>query len=291
MKKITLLLLSVLFCACTTATPTKENTRLKVVTSVYPLAHFASEVGGDQVEIVQIAGAGIDPHDFEPTPQDIAAVYNADIFLFNGGELDAWAEKAAETAKKNGVLVIKMSEAIATTEDKHGDHIWLDPLNVQKEVALMQDIFARQDPNNKGFYAQNATAYLAKLSALDRRFREEMANCRQKNIITSHDAFNYLAHRYGFNAVSIGGNKPGSEPTPQELVTLIKFIKENNIHYVFTEPFGNKEIMETVIAETGSKMLTLYPLDSLTIEEMTKNGYISLMEANLDNLKIALECQ
>lgn len=283
----------------------KEKSSVKVVASFYPLAEFAKQVGGNNIEVINIVPPGVEPHDFEPTPQDITKVYSADIFVFNGSGFDPWAEKIAPELKKRGIAVIHMTEHFDLLESKdvhegeegHEEenmdpHIWLDPVLAKKEIEIIRDTLKEADPGNSSAYESNANNYLAKLSELDEKYRAGLANCAIRDAVASHAAFGYLAKRYNLNIVNIAGLSPEEEPSPRKIAEVAEFARTTNIKYIFFETLVSPKLAETIANEIGAQTLVFNPLEGLTDEEL-KSGknYISVMEENLTNLRRALLCQ
>jgi zinc transport system substrate-binding protein len=288
-----------------------EHHRLRVAATFYPLAEFARQVGGDNVEVSTVVPGGVEPHDYEPTPQDIVAVQSADVFLYNGAGLDPWAERLRPELEAKGVAVVMMGEAVGP-EALHGDeeepgrdgteehgheggvdpHFWLDPVLARKEAEAIRDALVRADEARKDEYAAGAEAYGRELDALDEAYRRGLASCRQDTVVTSHDAFGYLAARYGFKAMPVAGLSPEEEPSPRRLADLSRAIRRQGIRYIFFETLVSPRLAETLARETGAKTLVFNPLEGLTDEELrTGEDYVSVMRSNLGSLRTALDCE
>lgn len=275
---------------------------LSIVASFYPLAEFAERVGGEKVTVVNLTPAGIEPHDFEPTPQDLVRIRNAQVFIYNGAGFEPWVEKVLPDIEEGGTVVVRASMGVgllsgnpdgtigsATTVDPH---IWLDPLLAEKQVDNIKDGLIRADPRNAAFYEANAATYKKELDALDADFRKGLADCRKKDIVTSHNAFAYLAKRYGLNVISISGLSPDAEPSPQRLAQITDFVKRNGIGYIFFETLVSPRLSDTIARETGARTLVFNPLEGLTVNEVSRGeNYLLIQRQNLANLKKALECK
>ncbi len=294
------------------STQGNENERIKITASFYPLAEFARQVGGELVTVENLIPAGVEPHDFEPTPQDVVKINNSKLFILNGAGLDPWAEKI--TAELNGentqTLNITKNFALlpSTTaeEDQHNEeeteheeehsafdpHLWLDPVNALREVDVIRDQLIAIDPKNETTYKNNAKAYQQRLTTLDNKFEQALKNCKTREIFTSHQAFAYLAQRYNLTQVGITGLAPEQEPSAKRMAEVSKLGKEKNIKYIFFETLVNPKIAETVASEIGAKTLVLNPLEGLTPDqEKQGEDYITIMETNLKSLQQALECE
>ncbi len=273
-----------------------ESSKLRVAASFYPVYFFTSEVGGDKAEVKNITPAGSEPHDFEPSAQDIAKIENSRMLVLNGG-VEAWADKIRETLKGKNVLIVVAGEGLLTKkltengEKMKDPHIWLDPILAKKEASKITEGFGKIDPGNNFYYRENEKKLDEKLARLDQKYKEGLHNCKQKDIITSHAAFGYLASRYGLNQVSIAGLSPDEEPSAKQLAKVAKFAKEHNVKYIFFEKLVSPKLSETITREIGANTLVLDPIEGLSDDEIKQGkNYFTVMEENLKNLQIALEC-
>jgi len=275
-----------------------EIGKISVVTSFYPLYFFAGQIGGDKAEVVNITPAGAEPHDYEPTPQDIIRITNSKLLILSGVGLEAWGPKVAQIIDSNHTLVVNAGEGLATQELNENDqtitdpHIWLSPRLAQKMVDKITEGFAEVDPANADYYMQNSDALKMGLDILDREYQTGLSVCANKNIVTSHSAFSYLASDYNFNQISITGLSPDAEPSLKQLGEIAKFAKSNNVEYIFFESLVSPKLSNVVATEVGAKTMVLDPIEGLTPDaiKLGKN-YIGVMRDNLANLKIALECK
>lgn len=285
-----------------------STNKIKIAGSFYLLAHLAEQVGGDKVQVSTITPSGSEPHDFEPTPQDIVTIQSSALFIINGSGLDPWAEKVATDLPAKGIEVLKMSENIellnteepedhqeeeeANHEESTDPHFWLDPVLAQKQIELIAAKLSQIDSHNTEHYKQRAASYSAKLQELDTNYKNSLANCTKREIITSHAAFGYLAKRYNITVHSISGLSPEIEPSAKELVELTQLAKEKDIRYIFFETLVSPKLAETLAREVGAQTLVFNPIEGLTAEELKAGStYLSIMEENLENLKLALDCQ
>ncbi len=184
---------------------------------------------------------------------------------------------------------MRVAEALMTENDPH---IWLSP-KLSKEV-VDQITFALKiiDPSHATDYQNNAETLKTRLDVLDQNYQDQLKNCAQTTIITSHDAFAYLARDYGFTQMPIAGVSPEQEPSARDLVRLASLVKTNGITTIFFESLVSPKLSETLAEETGAVAQVLNPLEGLTDDEITAGkNYFTEMEANLNNLKTALQCQ
>lgn len=300
MKKILFVIISILFFAScfyfliNIINKNKQksfgNRKIKIVTSIYPLAEFTKEIGKDLVDVDFVTPPGAEPHDYEPTPQDIVRIRSAGIFLFNGNGMDIWAQKITDDLSKNDIIFLDMSKALGLSGN-NDPHFWLDPSLVKKEIEIIKDILIKTDSLHAIDYQKNSMDYLALLDKLDSNFRQGLANCRQNEIIVSHNAFSYLAKRYNIRTNYISGLSPDEEPSIKRISEVTTIAKNKNIRYIFFEKLVNPKISETIAKEVGAQTLLLDPFEGLTKEEIDANkNYLSVMKENLDNLRLALSC-
>lgn len=285
--------------------PARADTPL-VVASFYPLYEFSKQVAGDRAEVVTLVPVGVEPHDWEPSPQDVVRMQKAKLFVYNGAGLEPWVEKLLRDAKAKGVVAVRTTERVALlTGESHGHdpaqkggahavdpHVWLDPVRAQTQVEAIRAGLAKVDPANAATYASNAQAYRSKLAALDAAFASGLKQCARREVVTTHAAFSYMARRYGLTQISISGLEPDSEPSPADLAALVKQVKERKVRYVFFETLVSPKLAETLAREVGAKTLILNPIEGLTKEEQAAGkNYVSVMEENLRNLRTALDCK
>lgn len=278
--------------------PVISSHKPQVVASFYPLYFFASQIAGDKADVMNITPAGAEPHDYEPTGQDMAKIESSNVLVLNGGGLEAWGndiEANIDPAKTTIVIAgggLTTQEVVEEGEKIIDPHIWLSPVLAGQMVAKIEGALVKVDPDNASYYRSNAEALKSRLGALDNEYKKGLAVCNEKNIITSHAAFGYLATTYHLNQVPIAGVSPDAEPSPKELADVAKFAKDNNVKYIFFESLISPKLSQTIATEVGAQTLVLNPLEGLTDDEIASGkDYFSEMKSNLGNLKIALQCQ
>ncbi|HYF05138.1 MAG TPA: zinc ABC transporter substrate-binding protein [Patescibacteria group bacterium] len=283
------------------ANPEAGRPKLKVVTSIYPLEEFAKNIGKDYVDIVTITPVGTEPHEYEPTPRDLVALYDTQVFVFNGNGVDAWAEKAVQDLSAKGIEVLNVSRYVDSLKSNDPEevaegndldpHFWLDPVLAAKEADLIADTLIRADQVHASEYLKNRDAFKAKLTELDHKFKNGLAQCKEDFVVTSHNAFNYLANRYGFRTLYVLGLSPEEEPSPKTVSEIAKAAKEKGIKYIFFESLVSPKLSETIANEIGAQTLELNPIEGLTSKELAAGeSYFTKMENNLKNLQTAMQC-
>jgi len=272
-----------------------ENQKIVALASFYPLYEFTKEVGKDKVDVSLLVPPGIEPHDWEPSIQDLQRIQQADIIIINGIGFENWFKDIEKLNSEltiidssNGINIIKEID-IDEHEDSNYDsslgdpHIWLNPSLAKIQVKNIAGGLIELDPDNSPYYHDNSENYIKKLDILDSKIRNELSNC-SKDFVAFHNAFIYFAKEYGLNQHTIVSNEPHGEPTSKTLEKIINLAKEMKIQVIFTEEGVDKRTSEVIAKELGGKALTLSPLE---ISE-TNTSYIEKMEANLVNLKEAL---
>lgn len=264
------------------------GSKVRVVATFYPLAEFARQVGGDNVEVRTLVPPGAEPHDYEPTPQDIVAASQADLFLMNGN-VDAWVERILPDLKRDGVRILRVQDTMP--EIAQDPHVWVDPVLAEKIVSQIRDAFSAADPAGAAVYDANASAYLAKLAALDAEYRSGLSQCASRQVVTSHDALGYMAKEYGLDIVPIAGLSPDEEPSPARMAAIAKLAKDAKAKYIFTEELVSPKLAQAIADEVGAGTLVFNPAEGLTKEELADGqDYVSITRRNLANLRLALTC-
>jgi zinc transport system substrate-binding protein len=268
-----------------------SSDRIPVVSTIYPWGFVADRVGGTHVEVDVITPPGAEPHDYEPTPQEIVRSRGARLFLLNGYGLDVWAEKIEPDLAKSGAETVTFASQAPRTGLGQDPHVWLDPVFMQSAAGLVRDALIRLDPANSTEYRSNADTLIADLQRLDSAYRTGIVGCAQTDVVVSHDAFAFLAARYGFSTVAVTGLTPDEEPSAKRLGEITDLVRTKHIGYILFETLVNPKIAETLASETGAKTLVLNPIEGLTADESRQGKtYVSVMNDNLTNLRTALQC-
>jgi zinc transport system substrate-binding protein len=249
------------------------------VAAFYPLAFAASEIGGDSVDVKNLTPPGAEPHDLEVSPQDVAEVRDADLVLLLGHGFQPQLEDAAGNADNVALLLDTPGLEVHSNEDPH---VWLDPVRYAQVVERIGQLLGKRAA---------AKELEKRLADLDAEYRVGLAHCTRHEIVTSHEAFAYLAERYGLEQIAITGLSPEAEPEPGKLQDVVYLVRERGVTTVYFETLVSPRIAETVARETGAKTAVLDPIEGLTEEEASKGeDYFSLMRANLSSLRAGLEC-
>lgn len=271
--------------------------KVSVTASFYPLYFLLENIGGDKVDVMNMTPAGVEPHDYELTPRQIARIESGALLVINGAGLEAWGDNVRENIDPERTLTIVASEGLTRRRAAEGGeealdpHIWLDPLLMVQMSDVITGGLQQVDPENAAYYAENSEMLKERLRALDEEFKYGLRSCAGNTIITSHAAFGYLADRYGLEQVAIAGLSPNAEPSLKDLSELARLVREKNITHIFFEELASPKLAQTLANEVGAQTLVLNPLEGLTDEDLARGkDYITEMKENLENLQIALQC-
>jgi zinc transport system substrate-binding protein len=284
----------------------QDQEKITVVASFYPLYEFASRVVGDRAEVSSLVPAGVEPHDWEPTAEDVSRGREADVMVINGAGFERWVDemeaKVVANTSEGIEFNYKEGKEVGDDEHGHGDatggggvnpHIWLDPILAKHQIDKIRDVMVSSDPANADYYNQNADRFTAELDSLDAFIRSELADCDKSDFIAFHDAFTHFSERYGLRQHSIHGASPEGEILPQTMQQIIELANEFNISIIYSEDLIDSRLADTIANEIpDGKVLVLSPIEGIGNEEQAAGiGYIDKMKQNIANLKEGLECR
>jgi zinc transport system substrate-binding protein len=267
----------------------QQSSKINVVASFFPIYEFAKQVGGDRVNIMTLIPAGVEPHDYEPTIQQLQEAESADVVFFNGlGFEDSWIGRINNDNLVDTSALLNLSQGSKI----RNPHVWLDPVLAKTQVQQVENALIEIDPNNKLHYQNNAMNFTAALDALDSEIRNVLQTCNKKDFIAFHDAFGYFANRYGLNQHSVQGISPEGEVLPQRIEQTIRLADDLGLNVIYAEELVDPRFAEVIAQEIpNGKVLVLSPLEGIEKEERdTGIGYLDKMEENISNLKVGLEC-
>jgi ABC-type Zn uptake system ZnuABC Zn-binding protein ZnuA len=246
---------------------------LKVASFSTVLTEIAREVGGEHVDIAGLVKPGQDPHEYQPTPSDLKQVAESRLVLLSGKHLENYLDKVREATggKADSIAVgdalptLKMkpapdepqAKAIADANGMIDDpHWWNSVTNVERAVAIVRDAFIKLDPVNRGDYEKNANAYLTRLGALNKWVKRKVAELPRdrRKLVTSHDAFQYLAKDYGFKVYAIEGVSTETGPSDRHVAELINDTKGQQVKAIFVESTLNPKVSTEITRETGARI-------------------------------------
>ena len=295
--------------------------RLQIVTTVFPAYDFARAAAGDRAEVTLLLPPGAESHSYEPTPADILAVRDCDLFIYLGGESDAWVDTILEAVEPTGT-VMKMVDCVELLEEEevegmqslpgydhdHGDHddhedhdlgrvkeydehVWTSPRNAEAITLAVGEQLAALDGEHAAAYRENAAAYGAELRRLDGEFAAFFASLPERTIVFG-DRFplRYFAEEYGLDYyAAFPGCAEEAEPSARTVAFLIDKVRQEQVPAVFYIEFSNQKMADVICEDTGCEKLLFHSCHSVSAEQL-KNGvsYLELMWANVASLKEAL---
>lgn len=295
-------------------TEEKPVVGLQVVTTLFPLFDFARTIAGERAQVTMLLPPGVEPHTFEPRPEDMIRINRAGLFIYTSKYMEPWAEKIITGVDSKKLRVVNAGERVAyqpaLAEHEHGHteggehdghhdhkgmdpHIWLDFANASLMVDTILDGFVAADPVNAAFYRQNAETLKKRLAVLDLRYRTVLSSCSTKKILHGgHYAFGYLARRYNLEYHALSGISSDSEPSAERMAALVREIKSSGTKYLFAEELLSPRLTETLAKEAGVGVLMLHGAHNLSREDMSRNvTFFDLMERNLEQLQKGLQCR
>ena len=324
MKKILSLLLGACLalsgCAQNAASAPSTDTaeageKISVVSTIFAPYDFVRQIAGALAEVTMLLPPGTESHSYELTPQDIIKIQNCDIFVYVGGDSDAWIHEVLESMDTGKMKIITLMDCVEVVEeeivegmendhddDHHGhdedhaqeydEHVWTSPRNAKNIVSKLSDALCGTDPANAVAYKANAEAYKTLLDALDARFRAVVDGAARRTLIFGDRfPFRYLADAYGLEYyAAFPGCSTETEASAATVAFLIDKARAEGIPVVFHVELSNKKMANTIGEETGAQVLLLHACHNVTRDEMADGiTYLELMNQNVENLKEALK--
>lgn len=319
MKRLLSLLLAgvlLLGALCGCSVPAKQEEGLSVVATIFPQYDFARQVMGSSDDLTMLLRPGQEVHSYEPTPQDIIAIQNCDLFIYVGGESDAWIEDVLEGMDTSHMVILSLmdlvdpleedtdsvlenpeehshedGEATHLHEEEYDEHVWTSPKNAMLITQAICDALCDIDPSNAQIYRQNTAAYLEQLEELDQDFREVIGSASQDTLIFG-DRFPllYFVREYGLNYyAAFPGCASETEPSAATVARLIDLVREEQVPVVYQIELSNGNIARSIADSSGAKVETFYTCHNITRDDFNAGEtYLSLMERNVNSLKEAL---
>ena len=322
-KMLTAVLLCALLTACAPAgdPETADDGRLKVVSTVFPGYDFARAAGGDLVDVELLLPPGAESHSYEPTPADILAVQDCDLFIYLGGESDAWVETILNSVDRRGAdlrmidcVELLAEEAVAgmqeepghdhageedPAEEHHGagevvemdEHVWTSPRNAAAITRAVGEKLAELDGDHAADYADSAERYAEQIDVLDRAFASFFDSLPTRTIVFG-DRFplRYFAEEYGLDYyAAFPGCSTQTEPSAATIAFLTDKVCTEHISTVFYIEFSNHLVADSIAEATGTRTARFHTCHNISPEDLAGGAtYVSLMEQNLETLRETL---
>ncbi|MDR1239153.1 MAG: metal ABC transporter substrate-binding protein [Treponema sp.] len=286
----------------------KDDGKTKVVTTIFPPYDFVREIAGDQVNLTMLLPPGAESHSFEPTPQDIIRVQNCDVFIYVGGESDAWVDQILESMDTSRMEIITLMDCVEVVEElvvegmqeeeeeetegpEYDEHVWTSPKNAQRIVKKIAGVLAQRDGPNAAEYEKNAAAYVEKLSELDASFRSVVNGAKRKTIVFGDRfPFRYFADAYGLSYfAAFPGCSTETECSAATIAFLVNKVRAEKIPVIFHIELSNEKIADTICEETGAQKMLFHAVHNISKRDFERGAnYYGLMSQNLQNLETAL---
>ena len=285
----------------------KNDDKLSVTTTVFPLQSFVKQIGGAHVKVNTLYPAGADLHHFEPSQKDIINASQSDLFIYTGDNLDPVAKKVASAIKADDKKLslenhIDKSELLTDTHEHEADehhhetghhhggydpHVWLDPKFNEKFIESIRDELVKKDPSHKNTYEKNAEQLLKDVANIDKKLEKATQNHKGHAVFISHESLGYLANRYGFKQVGIQSLN-AEDPSQKQLQNIVKDINETKAKYILYEDNLSNKVTETVRQETRAEPLRFNNMESVSKSQAKDATYQSLMNENIQHIEKAL---
>jgi zinc transport system substrate-binding protein len=272
--------------------PAAAGDRVTVVASFFPLAEAAGRVGGDAVRVRNLTPPGVEPHDLELTTDDRDAIEDAGLVVVLGERFQPAIEEA--TDDRDGPTVQVLHEiGVRRRAARRDPHVWLDPVLMGRIVDAVARALAKAEPGRRDQLKAQARAFRDQLDALDAEYRAGLADCDRDLLVTAHEAFGWLARRYGLRQEGVAGVDPEAEPDPERIADLADLVRREGVTTIFTEELVSPDVADTLAREAGGVGTeVLSPLEGLTARQRARgDDYVSVMRDNLAKLRIALACR
>ena len=300
MKRIILLALVL---ALIGALPAIAEERLNIVATDFPCYDFARQVAGDRADVTMLLKPGTEAHAYDPTPADILAISDADLFVFIGGESDAWADSILAGFDADGPATLRLMDRVSDLvleevghahdeAPEYDEHIWTSPVNAARMVASIGDALSDIDPENAQYYRDNADAYNAQIDAIDAEIRAIVEGAPRKTLVfADRFPFAYLVREYGLDYLAAFPScTADTEPSANVLMALIETVAREGIPTVYTIELSTQAVAKTIAEETGAGILTLHSMQTVSQSEFDAGEtYVSLMQKNVEALREGLK--
>jgi len=282
----------------------RDNQKPNVAVSTFSLFDITKNIAGDTVNIIQILPFGVDVHAYEPNPKQVAKLYDSDLVIYSGANLEPWCKNFEF---KNKVLNISKLVNLKTLDEEdsdheeehhhHGDnavdpHYWLDIDNMVRAAISISEELINLNPQKKKNYEENKNLYISKIKKLDNEYKKQLSSCSKETILVNHNAYSYLANRYNFSVEALSGLSPDAMPSAKSMINLIEHIKEHKVKTIFFESFASDKAIKSISNEAKIDVEVLHTLGNITAGESHLNlSYEDIMRENLNKISNALECK
>jgi zinc transport system substrate-binding protein len=301
MRKHLSLLLGLLILASAPAAASSRASRLKIVTTIFPLMEFAKEIAGDRGEVSLLLPPGAGVHTWQPRASDILRLSSADLIIQVGAGLEPWLPDLLKSLSSSKPKVLPVADSLTLEEhvDQGGSraepdpHVWLD-FGLDMVIAdLIAAELTKIDPPGTSVFQAGAARLKGRLEKLDAAYSQALSRCASRTlVIGGHAAFGYLAKRYGLEQLSLTSLSPDAEALPSRLLSIMTWGREHGVRAVFAEANASSRMAEALAKELNAEVLMLHVAANLNKKEWDSGrSFFDIMEGNLINLKRGLACE
>lgn len=306
---------------------TQNEDRLDVITTLYPLAFFANEIGGEYINATSILPSGSDAHTYEPTSKTMIEIAEADLFIYNEQTSESYAENIEASLSGESVTFLEAAEGIELItylhdhedehddeddhaedehedEDEHSDddahddeeaggdvdgHVWLSPTSSIELSENIMTALIELAPEHEAAFREGFAALKVRLEALNQDFHDTIDGLDDKTILVTHAAYNYWARDFGIEQIAVSGLSPSNEPSQRQLIEILDLVENQNLNYILFEQNITSQVSEVITEEANLEVRQLHNISTLTSDDEANNeDYFSLMERNLAVLEEVL---
>ncbi len=305
-----------LLCSCRRGFGKEAEGKVKVVATIFPVYDFAKRIGGENVAVKMLIPAGTEPHEWEPSTNDMLMLEEADLFVYSGAGMEPWAEDVLGSVQNKDLVALEASKDVALLktsevhdmedgldkggreeeeghEHRHGEydpHVWLSPKNAEAEMEAIAEALISIDEENADAYRKNLEEAKKACEELDSAFREGLKAYEGGYIVVAHEAYGYLCREYGLKQIGIEGVSADQEPDAARMREIIDKVSEYGIKCIFFEQLVDPKVAQTIADEAGCSTMALSPLDGLSKDDIDAGrDYFSVMQDNLKALVSSFE--
>ncbi len=282
-------LLVLLLAACSAGT--RPSGGLHVLAAETWLADIAQNVAGTRLHVDALLTPGIDPHEYQPAPQDAIKIAQAGVLIVNGLDYETWLTKSLQDAGGNQT-VVTATDGLTPQGNPPDPHLWMNPLNVMRYVENIRDALSKADPAGQAVYSANADAYTAQLKELDASIKSQVAQVppERRLLVTNHDALDYFAQAYDFQIVGVVIPSVTNEASPsaQQMAALIDAVKKTGAPAIFLDVSENQNLAQQIASSTSAKVVTDLYVETLSGQSGPAPTYIDMMKHDAEVIVAAL---
>lgn len=288
LRTLPLALIAVLSASCSSDAGTDKSPSADVVTSFYAVEYLSERIFEGSASVANLTPTGADAHDLELKPSSLTAISDAKLAIHLGGFQSAFDEALSTVP---GPSIVDLKPHVESAERPDDPHFWLDPQRMISAAQLISQEGQEVFPDDSAEIQANTDELIRELTELDETFRTTLDECQSSTLITSHDAFGFLADAYGLSPFSAAGIEPSQEATPAALSKLVEVIRSSGTSTVFSEDLSPNDLIDTVATETGTERKTLSTIEGRTQAQVEAGAdYRDLMASNLQAISQGLGC-